>query len=343
MLVPERHGSIDHDYRYGFQGQENDDEIKGEGNSINYTFRMHDPRIARFLSIDPLFKSYASNSPYAFSENRVIDGKELEGLEYLSFHEARVEFTTGRLSLKVENFSNVSQKAFKNSGLEPMVTNNLFYTDVNSNSLTGDSDDMLGDSKYSILREVRYNQGNGKIDKRQKFSGGEFKSDKTYGNTYQPTPLPSKGWAMAVMLAVDIYKGVKDFIDTKAMVDDRNALYKQTKTWKSEDRFGNVYTSNEAIVTQVLNDVKKAIDKNIIKPENQNVRDLTDISNIVMFGGNGTESQEIREIAERIINEVSSSAAKARLLNAKAQVDQINKVNSWSKPNETSTDCKDDK
>ncbi|MCF6133537.1 hypothetical protein L1S31_14730, partial [Flavobacterium sp. WG47] len=69
------------DYRFGFQGQEKDDEIKGEGNSINYTYRMHDPRIGRFFTIDPLFRNFPWNSPYAFSENRVIDKIELEGLE----------------------------------------------------------------------------------------------------------------------------------------------------------------------------------------------------------------------------------------------------------------------
>ena len=81
MLVPNRHSSSN-SYRYGFQGQEKDDELKGEGNSLNYTFRMHDPRVGRFFAPDPLSKSYPWNSPYAFSENRVIDGVELEGLEY---------------------------------------------------------------------------------------------------------------------------------------------------------------------------------------------------------------------------------------------------------------------
>jgi hypothetical protein len=79
MLVPNRHS--EDEYRYGFQGQEKDDEIKGEGNSLNYTFRMHDPRVGRFFAVDPLFKSYPSNSPFSFSENRLIDSGELEGLE----------------------------------------------------------------------------------------------------------------------------------------------------------------------------------------------------------------------------------------------------------------------
>lgn len=51
MLLPNRHGSTD-DYRYGFGGQEKDDELKGEGNSLNYEFRMYDPRVGKFLSLD---------------------------------------------------------------------------------------------------------------------------------------------------------------------------------------------------------------------------------------------------------------------------------------------------
>jgi uncharacterized protein (TIGR02594 family) len=69
------------EYRYGFQNQEKDDELKGEGNSVNYKFRMHDSRIGRFFSIDPLTKDYPWYSPYQFSGNKVIHCIELEGLE----------------------------------------------------------------------------------------------------------------------------------------------------------------------------------------------------------------------------------------------------------------------
>ena len=72
--------------RYLFQAQEMDNEIKGEGNSVNYKFRMHDPRLGRFFCVDPLASKYPHNSVYAFSENRVIDGIELEGLEYVTFN-----------------------------------------------------------------------------------------------------------------------------------------------------------------------------------------------------------------------------------------------------------------
>jgi RHS repeat-associated protein len=102
MLVPNRHESLE-DYRYGFQGQEKDDEIKGEGNSLNYTFRMHDPRVGRFFAVDPLEKKYPHNSPYAFSENRVIDGVELEGLEFENIKSKyKTGFGNGASDLKVQ-------------------------------------------------------------------------------------------------------------------------------------------------------------------------------------------------------------------------------------------------
>lgn len=68
-------------YSWGFQGQEKDDEISGMGNSISYTYRIHDPRIGRFFGVDPLTDDYPYFSPYQFSGNRVIDKIELEGLE----------------------------------------------------------------------------------------------------------------------------------------------------------------------------------------------------------------------------------------------------------------------
>ena len=66
-------------YRYSFQGQEKDDEVKGEGNSVNYKYRMHDPRVGRFFAVDPLAKNYPHYSPYTFSGNEVISSRELLG------------------------------------------------------------------------------------------------------------------------------------------------------------------------------------------------------------------------------------------------------------------------
>jgi RHS repeat-associated protein len=80
---------------YSFQAQEHDDELKGDGNSVNYKYRMHDPRLGRFFAIDPLAGKYPWNSVYAFSENRLIDGIDLEGLEFYKKGKTLVSSETG--------------------------------------------------------------------------------------------------------------------------------------------------------------------------------------------------------------------------------------------------------
>lgn len=70
-------------YRFGFNGQEKDNEVSGVGNSVSFKYRIHDTRLGRFLSVDPLAPDYPWNSPYAFAENDVIGCIDLEGLERL--------------------------------------------------------------------------------------------------------------------------------------------------------------------------------------------------------------------------------------------------------------------
>jgi len=69
-------------YRYGYQARERNDEVYGRGASYYYRCRQHDARLGRFWSVDPLARKYPWNSPYAFAENRLVDGVEWEGLEF---------------------------------------------------------------------------------------------------------------------------------------------------------------------------------------------------------------------------------------------------------------------
>jgi RHS repeat-associated protein len=68
-------------YRYGFNGKENDDEAKGQSNQIDYGARVYDPRVVRFLSTDPLTNKYPYYSPYQFSGNTPIKFIDLYGKE----------------------------------------------------------------------------------------------------------------------------------------------------------------------------------------------------------------------------------------------------------------------
>jgi RHS repeat-associated protein len=69
-------------YKFGFNGKMNDDGVKGLGNQQDYGMRIYDPRIGKFLSVDPLTRSYPELSPYQFGSNRPIDGIDLDGLEW---------------------------------------------------------------------------------------------------------------------------------------------------------------------------------------------------------------------------------------------------------------------
>lgn len=68
-------------YRYGFNGKEMDDEMRGDGNSYDYGFRMYDPRLARFMSVDPWANKFPMLSSYQFAANTPIWCVDLDGLE----------------------------------------------------------------------------------------------------------------------------------------------------------------------------------------------------------------------------------------------------------------------
>ena len=54
MVMPGRQFAGSENYRYGFQGQEEDNEMKGDDNSLAFKYRIHDPRLgAKFGEIDP--------------------------------------------------------------------------------------------------------------------------------------------------------------------------------------------------------------------------------------------------------------------------------------------------
>jgi RHS repeat-associated protein len=115
MLVPNRHGSSD-SYRYGFQGQEKDDELKGEGNSYDFGERMLDPRIGRWSSTDNVDKPWLS--PYQFAANNPVNNVDPDGNDEIHFY-YRTQQMLGRdgkaytqLTLSSEIIKNNSEHTF---------------------------------------------------------------------------------------------------------------------------------------------------------------------------------------------------------------------------------------
>ncbi len=65
--------------RRGFNGMEEDDEVKGDGNSYDFGARMLDPRLGRWLSIDEHFSLYPNQSPYISNDNNPLFFADKDG------------------------------------------------------------------------------------------------------------------------------------------------------------------------------------------------------------------------------------------------------------------------
>ncbi|MEJ0034190.1 MAG: RHS repeat-associated core domain-containing protein [Bacteroidota bacterium] len=68
-------------YRYGFNGKEKDENTGWGSTEYDYGFRIYNPEIGRFLSVDPLTSSYPWYTPYQFSGDTPIQAVDLDGRE----------------------------------------------------------------------------------------------------------------------------------------------------------------------------------------------------------------------------------------------------------------------
>ena len=71
-LMPGRQYSSGTGYRFGFNGKENDNEVKGVGNQITFEARIYDARLGRWLACDPERKLYPGHSVYNYALNSPI-------------------------------------------------------------------------------------------------------------------------------------------------------------------------------------------------------------------------------------------------------------------------------
>jgi RHS repeat-associated protein len=112
--------------RYGFQGQEEDQEM-WEG-SVSYKYRVEDARLGRFFSVDPLMAKFPWNSAYAFAENKGVSTIELEGLEGVNV----VDHTTETTSLEIDYYYIESQPDQGTIGTDARAFTSLQIDEIKS-------------------------------------------------------------------------------------------------------------------------------------------------------------------------------------------------------------------
>ena len=283
MLVPNRHGSSN-SYRYGFQGQEKDDELKGEGNSLNYTFRMHDPRVGRFFATDPLFRQYAYNSPYAFSENRIIDGIELEGLEYLGKEESRIFINWGTAFLNVENCNAPTSNLFVKNGIQHFPK---------LNSVDYGFGDRKPVKKFSESNGFKKNLEKGKFNADLRPFTKNLEKDKRY--TTRVIGGGSSAKANLILFGIDaITWGLEKYT---------NSLIKEDV--KLAEEHEKIYIKYVIpAITDALNS------KDYIPEKYRNDFDLSLIANSILYGEKVDGYEEQYNIGIKIYNEIAKKMFK---------------------------------
>jgi RHS repeat-associated protein len=81
MEMPDRNATPNK-YRFGYNGMEKDDEVKNlSGSSYTTEFRQYDPRLGRWLSLDPLMAEFPWMSPYVAFDNNPVYFVDPYGLE----------------------------------------------------------------------------------------------------------------------------------------------------------------------------------------------------------------------------------------------------------------------
>jgi RHS repeat-associated protein len=79
MQMPGRNFSSASGYRFGFNGKEKDNEIKGDGNSLDFGARIYDSRLGRWASIDPRQNEAPDESTYSSFGNNSVRNVDEDG------------------------------------------------------------------------------------------------------------------------------------------------------------------------------------------------------------------------------------------------------------------------
>lgn len=339
-------------YRYGFNGKEKDSKGEFGLNHYYYGFRIYNPSIAKFLSVDPLTDSYPMLTPYQFASNRPIDGVDLDGLEFLDKDEARVRVVYGVLFVRLEGFNARFQRKFwelnpqyglvkilsdgtaTGAGqLSQVLTQKFEPADAPNLSLG-----ILGDKHMSsrgslsrslrlyvapnVIRTILVNKDKG-AKPGQNFNkyGGISQS---YNKDEQlPVYISTPRSPGVAKLSVGIIFAIN--MATYAMEMEQAILYRnELDQLSAQSKDKSVYTlsgkweNTRSALSKAILDVEMGLkiteswnlmglEPNLLIPNGmRNISDLSDLINIVLYGGDGHERTEVKEVGQKIIDRVST-------------------------------------
>lgn len=102
--------------RFGFNSMDRDDEIKGDGNSLDFGARIYDSRLGRWMSMDPKSEEYHAFSPYNFAINSPIGITDPDGNKIVIYYQKKGWFGWTRTKkIKISSWDDIDKlKSSKN-------------------------------------------------------------------------------------------------------------------------------------------------------------------------------------------------------------------------------------
>jgi len=151
-------------YRYGYNGMEKDDEVKSGGNSYTTEFRQYDPRVGRWLSLDPLMIQFPHTSPYIAFDNNPIRYTDPQGLKSITPGEPEIPDANAGSehadSPKIEEDPDWLMDRATVVGTRAHTTLDIYFKALDPRSKNWISNKALGNKKRPDLLYI------GSIDKR---------------------------------------------------------------------------------------------------------------------------------------------------------------------------------
>ncbi len=141
-------------YRYGFNGMEADPEVKGQGNSYTTEFRQYDPRLGRWLTLDPLAPFAPSWTPYRYGFDNPLVFTDMNGL-FESKGKAKEYKKSNKIKGRI-------QKDVEGTGFAINSKSGVSYSSGDDSGMYGDShknDDVVESTVIKPNKAIGGNSG----------------------------------------------------------------------------------------------------------------------------------------------------------------------------------------
>jgi RHS repeat-associated protein len=279
---------IENNYKT-YQGQELTEDL--ELNVIEFKYRFHDPAIGRFWQIDPLADIYVYNSPYAFAENKLGLGIELEGLEIIPTY--GMEYANAKTSQDYEQIKIGKQAAA--AGVTAGIAAWVIPAVVSVVGVRASATAVANEAKDEVLSRVTDGASDVLDLSKMAFKGlknlAEFGAKKLFGK------------------ADDVVGVADDIVDTASGIDSNTLNH---VFGKEEHNLGGLLDEFGGSQTDAFGAVQDAANKAL-----KDGKLTTNSKGILPSGDNGiivnVAGQDVRLIGGRVIDgkvEISSFSQK---------------------------------